>query len=187
MVDVSTALLVPLTVVVGDEDLLVGRAVSAVVLAARELDQEFDVRDVAAGELQRGDLPDVLAVGDNIGQGRRGDDAVTQQAPGTAHDRVVETDGHGVGQQDQRFETVTGRATDRGQDLIPGFAHRGDERLGDGVGLRPDLRVRQDQRELPLVSAAMRPPTEPVVVKIGGGALAGGAPPSYPAAAVCAQ
>ena len=55
------ALLVPLTVVVGDEDLLVGRAVSAVVRAARERDPEVDVRDLTAAELQRGDLSDVLS------------------------------------------------------------------------------------------------------------------------------
>ena len=61
MIGVSTALLVPLTVVVGEEDLLVARAVSAVVRAARELDPEVDVRDVGAGELQRGDLSDVLS------------------------------------------------------------------------------------------------------------------------------
>ena len=54
-------LLVPLTVVVGDEDLLVGRAVSAVVRAARERDPEADVRDVTGGELQRGDLSDALS------------------------------------------------------------------------------------------------------------------------------
>ena len=55
------ALLVPLTVVVGDEDLLVGRAVSAVVRAARELDPDVDVRDVTAAELTRGDLSDALS------------------------------------------------------------------------------------------------------------------------------
>ncbi len=49
MVGVPTSLLVPLTVVVGEEDLLVARAVSAVVRAARELDPEVDVRDVGAG------------------------------------------------------------------------------------------------------------------------------------------
>ena len=54
-------ILVPLTLVVGDEDLLVGRAVSAVVRAAREADPEVDVRDVSANELQRGDLDDMLS------------------------------------------------------------------------------------------------------------------------------
>ena len=39
---VPTSLLVPLTVVVGEEDLLVARAVSAVVRAARELDPDVD-------------------------------------------------------------------------------------------------------------------------------------------------
>lgn len=55
------SLLVPLTVVVGDEDLLVSRAVSAVVRAAREADPDVDVRDVVAGDLQRGDLDDALS------------------------------------------------------------------------------------------------------------------------------
>lgn len=53
--------LVPLTVVVGDEDLLVGRAVGAVLRAARELDPQVDVRDLAAAEVQPGDLPELLS------------------------------------------------------------------------------------------------------------------------------
>lgn len=57
----SDDLLVPLTLVVGDEELLVGRAVSTVVAAARAADPEADVRDVTAGDLQRGDLDDVLS------------------------------------------------------------------------------------------------------------------------------
>ena len=61
MVDVPPTLLVPLTVVVGEEDLLVARAVSSIVRAARELDPEVDVRDLSAAELQRGDLPEVLS------------------------------------------------------------------------------------------------------------------------------
>ena len=61
MADVPAPLLVPLTVVVGDEDLLVARAVSSVVRAAREVDAEVDVRDLGAAELQPGDLADVLS------------------------------------------------------------------------------------------------------------------------------
>lgn len=53
--------LVPLTLVVGDEELLVGRAVSAVVRAARAADPDVDVRDVTAGEVERGDVDDVLS------------------------------------------------------------------------------------------------------------------------------
>lgn len=53
--------LVPLTLVVGDEELLVSRAVSAVVRAARQADAEVDVRDVTAGEVERGDLDDMLS------------------------------------------------------------------------------------------------------------------------------
>ncbi len=53
--------LVPLTLVVGDEELLVGRAVSAVVRAARAADPDLDVRDVTAGEVERGDLDDMLS------------------------------------------------------------------------------------------------------------------------------
>jgi DNA polymerase-3 subunit delta len=58
---VPVDVLVPLTVVVGDEDLLVGRAVGAVLRAARELDPQVDVRDLAAGEVQPGDLPELLS------------------------------------------------------------------------------------------------------------------------------
>ena len=53
--------LVPLTAVVGEEDLLIGRAVGAVLRAAREVDAEVDVRDLAAAELQPGDLPELLS------------------------------------------------------------------------------------------------------------------------------
>jgi DNA polymerase-3 subunit delta len=58
---VPVDVLVPLTLVVGDEELLVGRAVSAVVRAARQADPDVDVRDVTAGELERGDLDDMLS------------------------------------------------------------------------------------------------------------------------------
>lgn len=57
----SDDLLVPLTLVVGDEELLVSRAVSQVVHAARAADPGTDVRDLAAGDLQRGDLDEVLS------------------------------------------------------------------------------------------------------------------------------
>jgi len=53
--------LVPLTVVVGEEDLLIGRAVGAVLRAAREVDPQVDVRDLGAAELQPGDLPELLS------------------------------------------------------------------------------------------------------------------------------
>ena len=58
---VPAVVLVPLTVVVGDEDLLVGRAVTAVVRLAREVDPDVDVRDVSGSELERGDLDEILA------------------------------------------------------------------------------------------------------------------------------
>jgi DNA polymerase-3 subunit delta len=44
----SDDLLAPLTLVVGDEELLVSRAVSEVVRAARATDAEADVRDLTA-------------------------------------------------------------------------------------------------------------------------------------------
>ena len=54
-------LLVPLTLVVGEEDLLVGRAVTAVVRAARQHDPDVQVHDLVGGELERGELDEVLA------------------------------------------------------------------------------------------------------------------------------
>ena len=54
-------LLASLTLVVGDEELLVSRAVSAVVAAARARTTEFDVRELAAGSLQPGDLAELLS------------------------------------------------------------------------------------------------------------------------------
>ena len=55
------SVLVPLTLVVGDEDLLVGRAVGAVLAAARAADPQVDVRDLSAPELLPGDLPELLS------------------------------------------------------------------------------------------------------------------------------
>jgi DNA polymerase-3 subunit delta len=51
----------PLTLVLGDEDLLVSRAVSTVLRAARAEDPEVDVRDLNGGELLSGDLPELLS------------------------------------------------------------------------------------------------------------------------------
>lgn len=54
-------LLAPCTLVVGSEDLLVGRAVSAVVGAARAADQATEVHDLAAEQVQRGQLDETLS------------------------------------------------------------------------------------------------------------------------------
>ena len=53
--------LAPLTLVVGDEELLVSRAVSAVVRAARAGDPETELADLDGGALQPGDLAEVLS------------------------------------------------------------------------------------------------------------------------------
>ncbi len=54
-------LLAPLTVVVGDEELLVARAVSAVVRAGRSADPAVEVTDLTAAELEPGTLADALS------------------------------------------------------------------------------------------------------------------------------
>lgn len=54
-------LLSPLTLVVGDEDLLVSRAVGEVVRAARAADPEVDVRELEGAEVVRGELDEVLS------------------------------------------------------------------------------------------------------------------------------
>ena len=51
----------PLRLVIGDEELLVSRAVAAVVDAARAADAEADVRELAAAELAAADLFDLLS------------------------------------------------------------------------------------------------------------------------------
>jgi DNA polymerase-3 subunit delta len=51
----------PLRLVLGDEELLVSRAVADVIAAARAADPETDVRELAAGELAAGDLYDLLS------------------------------------------------------------------------------------------------------------------------------
>lgn len=53
--------LTPLTLVVGDEELLVSRAVSAVVRAARMRSSETEVTELDGGALQPGDLVEVLS------------------------------------------------------------------------------------------------------------------------------
>lgn len=54
-------LLAPLTLVVGDEELLVTRAVSDVVRAARAIEPEIDTVDVEAADLLPGDLAEMLS------------------------------------------------------------------------------------------------------------------------------
>jgi DNA polymerase-3 subunit delta len=53
--------LVPLTLVTGDEELLVSRAVSRVVAAARQTDPEADIRDLAPADVNLGALLDLLS------------------------------------------------------------------------------------------------------------------------------
>ena len=54
-------LLSPLTLVVGDEELLVSRAVSEVVRAARGADPDVDVRELDGAEVAPGDLAELLS------------------------------------------------------------------------------------------------------------------------------
>ncbi|GAC1325742.1 MAG: DNA polymerase III subunit delta [Mycobacteriales bacterium] len=57
----AAEVLVPLTLVRGDEELLVDRAVSAVIRAARESDEQTDIRDLAGALVMLGDLLDLLS------------------------------------------------------------------------------------------------------------------------------
>jgi len=59
----------PLRLVLGEEELLVSRAVAEVAAAARAADPESDVRELAAAELVAGDLYDLL--GPSLFGGRR--------------------------------------------------------------------------------------------------------------------
>ncbi len=61
MLAMPADVLSPLRLVVGDEDLLVSRAVSAVVRAARAADPQAEVHDVAAAELTAGALAEMLS------------------------------------------------------------------------------------------------------------------------------
>lgn len=54
-------LLSPVTLVVGDEELLVTRAVSAVIRAARAVDADVDVRELLGADVEPGDLADRLS------------------------------------------------------------------------------------------------------------------------------
>ncbi len=54
-------LLVPLTLVVGDEELLVSRAVGAVLRAARERSPQTEIVDLDPGTVAKGDLVEVLS------------------------------------------------------------------------------------------------------------------------------
>jgi DNA polymerase-3 subunit delta len=57
----SSELLVPLTLVVGDDEFLVSRAVGAVVAAARERTPEVELHDLEGGDLELGDLSEALS------------------------------------------------------------------------------------------------------------------------------
>ena len=57
----APSLLSPLTLVVGDEELLVSRAVSAVLRAARARTPDVEVRDLDGSAVQVGDLDEVLS------------------------------------------------------------------------------------------------------------------------------
>ena len=54
-------ILVPVTLVVGPEELLADRAVAAIVSAARVTDPDADIRDIAPGALQPGMLADLAS------------------------------------------------------------------------------------------------------------------------------
>jgi DNA polymerase-3 subunit delta len=58
---VPADLLSPLTLVVGDEELLVSRAVSEVTRAARAADPDVDVRELTGAEVAPGDLAELLS------------------------------------------------------------------------------------------------------------------------------
>jgi DNA polymerase III subunit delta len=58
---VADSLDAPLRLVLGDEELLVSRAVAAVGAAARAADAEADVRELATAEVTAGDLYDLLS------------------------------------------------------------------------------------------------------------------------------
>src|SRR5918993_1268322 len=51
----------PLRLVLGDEELLVSRAITEVTSAVRAADAEADIRELAAGDLAAGDLFDLLS------------------------------------------------------------------------------------------------------------------------------
>jgi len=56
-----TAELPPLRLVVGDEELLIARAISDTVAAARAVDRETDVRELAAADIEPGVIYDLLS------------------------------------------------------------------------------------------------------------------------------
>jgi DNA polymerase-3 subunit delta len=58
---VPTELLSPLMLVVGDEELLVSRAVSQVIGVARSADPDVDVRDLEGSQIEPGDLVELLS------------------------------------------------------------------------------------------------------------------------------
>lgn len=60
MASTSTAVR-PVTLVVGDEELLVSRAVAAATAAVRTADPEADISDLVGGELEAGDLLDLTS------------------------------------------------------------------------------------------------------------------------------
>jgi DNA polymerase-3 subunit delta len=61
MAGTGTPAIRPVTLVVGDEELLVSRAVSSAVAAVRAADADADVSDLVGGEVEAGDLLDLTS------------------------------------------------------------------------------------------------------------------------------
>jgi DNA polymerase-3 subunit delta len=122
---VAANVLVPLTVVVGDEELLVSRAVSDVVRAARAADPAVDVRDLDPGALQPGDLADLLSP--SLFSERRV--LVVRAAQDLAKDVAAEVLGYAAAPLDEVHLVVVHAGGAKGKALLTALVNAGARRV----------------------------------------------------------
>lgn len=130
--------LVPLTLVVGGEDLLVSRAVSEVVRAARAADHDADVRDLPAGELVPGDLPELLSP--SLFAERRV--LVVRDAQDLAKDVAAELVGYAAQPLDEVCVVVCHAGGVKGKAVLAALAQTGARRVDT-----PRMTKVQDRKE----------------------------------------
>jgi DNA polymerase-3 subunit delta len=118
---VTTDVLTPLRLVLGDEELLVSRAVAEVTSAARNADSDADVRDLAVAELTPGELDELL--GPSLFGGRRV--VVLRNAHEAAKDMAAALLAHAADPAPETTLVVVHAGGARGKALADGLAKAG--------------------------------------------------------------
>ncbi|HWH30617.1 MAG TPA: DNA polymerase III subunit delta [Mycobacteriales bacterium] len=134
----------PLTLVVGDEELLVARAVSETVRAARAADPDAELRDLQGADLQRGDVLDALSP--SLFGGRRV--VVLRAAQDLPKDLVDEVAAAAGDVPDETSLVVVHAGGAKGKALLTALAAAGPRRVDVPKVTRPSERRDFVKREL---------------------------------------